>query len=71
MSQAEYEAAVADLIGSKGITRSDRLPGTDPSGSGDRLALRRRAELEALRQEKLRSKSWMSASACDAARGLQ
>jgi hypothetical protein len=75
MSQAEYEAAVADFIRSKGITRCPTVCLAPTQGSvaiHDRLALRRRAEqLEALREEKLRSTPLMFASADHAARGQQ
>ena len=59
MSQKEYEAAVADFIRSKGITRCPTACLAPTQGSvsvTDRMALRERAkQVEELRQEKLRS----------------
>jgi hypothetical protein len=64
MSQTEYEAAVAEFIRRKGITRCPTVCLAPTQGSvaaTDRLALQRRAEqLERLRQEKLRD-AWHSA----------
>jgi hypothetical protein len=61
MSQYEYEAAVAEFIRSKGITRCPTVclaPTQGSVGVPDQMTLRRRAEqLEELRQEKLRSKT--------------
>jgi len=66
MSQTEQEAAVTEFIRSKGVTRCPTVclaPTQGTVATCDRLALRRRAEqLEALRQEKLRGKPWMSAA---------
>jgi hypothetical protein len=60
MSQTEYDAAIAEFIRSKGITRCPTvcLAATEESVSvNDQRVLRRRAEhLEERRQEKLRSK---------------
>jgi hypothetical protein len=67
MYEAEYEAAVAEFIRSKGITRCPTVclaPTQGTVTARDRLALRCRAQqLEALREEKLRSELWMSAPA--------
>jgi hypothetical protein len=59
MSRTEYEAAVAEFIRSKGVTRCPTVCLAPTQGSvvaGDRAALRRRAErLEELRQAKIRA----------------
>ena len=61
MSQKEYEAAVAEFIRSKGITRCPTACLAPTQGSvsvTDRMALRQRAkQVEELRQEKLRTLS--------------
>jgi hypothetical protein len=58
MSQTEYEAAVAEFIRSKGLTRCPTVCLAPTQGSvavGDRIALRQRAEYrEELRQERIR-----------------
>jgi hypothetical protein len=64
MSQTKYEAAVADFIRTRGITRCPTVCLAATHGSvtvTDRTALQRRAEHpEELRQEKLRN-AWRSA----------
>ena len=64
MSQPEYEAAVAEFIRSKGITRCPTVCLAETQGSvaaADRAALRRRAErLEELRQAKIQA-AWRHA----------
>jgi hypothetical protein len=59
MSQSEYEAAVAEFIRNKGITRCPTVCLAPTRGSvamADRVALRRRAErLEDLREQNRRT----------------
>jgi hypothetical protein len=59
MFQSEYEAAVAEFIRSKGVTRCPTVCLAETQGSvaaADRAALRRRAErLEELRQAKIQA----------------
>jgi hypothetical protein len=61
MSQYEYEAAVAEFIRSKGITRCPTVclaPTQGSVGVTDQMTLRRRAEQrDELRQERLRSRT--------------
>jgi hypothetical protein len=64
MSQSEYEAAVAEFIRSKGVTRCPTVCLAETQGSvtaADQAALRRRAErLEELRQAKIQA-AWQHA----------
>ncbi len=68
MSQQEYDAAIAEFVRVKGVTRCPTVCAVPTQGSvssSDRLALRRQAEyLDSVRRERVR-REWLSATGRD------